>query len=112
MLCRIPNISVVEYCGGASEVVEANIFLSSEQTHYLGLKAQIVCEDVNGGGWRVTEAAEAAEVEEISIPDPLNQAYQIMEGDGGGGGGGGASQALAPTSDDRNLTRVELYVKI
>ncbi|KAJ7686223.1 hypothetical protein B0H17DRAFT_1137081 [Mycena rosella] len=65
--------------------------LSSEQTHYLGLKAQIVCENVNGGGWRVMEAAEAAEVEEISIPGhsgfkyctsllylPLNQAYQIV----------------------------------
>ncbi|KAJ7705026.1 hypothetical protein B0H17DRAFT_1126632 [Mycena rosella] len=47
---------------------------SSEQTHYLGLKSQIVCEDASG-------ASEAAEVEETSIP---GGGWRVMDGRGGG----------------------------
>ncbi|KAJ7667192.1 hypothetical protein B0H17DRAFT_1142884 [Mycena rosella] len=121
MLCGIPNISVVEYgAWEAAEVEETSIPGSGwrvteaaevEETSIPGHSGQWMEGDGGGGGGGGGGDLHPRRLMEGDRGGGGGggggdlHPRQWMEGDRGGGGGGGASQALAPTSDHKNLTR-------
>ncbi|KAJ7627891.1 hypothetical protein B0H17DRAFT_1150821 [Mycena rosella] len=120
-LCPVPSAS--GRGGGGSHIAACipsgflHYSMSSKQTHYLGLKAQIVCEDASdvseaaeveetsipGSEWRVTEAVEVVEVKETSIPGAGWRAMETAEV-------AKVTEMTAPMSDHEKKLEGWLYV--